>query len=87
MHSSCSVHKCTSLSTNVRVFEQPEKEEIREKWIKFLVSSGKDVHKNVVYRVCERHFYPTDFKFNKATEKSLHPGAVPSISIIRPRVI
>lgn len=73
----CSVLRCESTKF---LFKLPKKKEIRMKWLDFLVSSGKEVHENVLYCVCEKHFLPPDLNQCEKLKK-LKSGAVPSVLI------
>lgn len=73
----CSVKTCT-YDVNNSLFTLPKDPEIGLKWLNFLVSSGKEVHDNVEYRICEAHFLPSEIKMCK-TVKKLQAGVVPSI--------
>lgn len=66
------------------MFGIPEKGEVREKWVEFLVLLGKTVHKNVNYRICEHHFEPEEILMRK-NRKMLVPGAVPSCLFVEVR--
>lgn len=71
----CSINLCQ----NERfLFMLPQPSETRQKWLDFILASGREVHDNVLYRVCENHFLPIDFKQCEKRRK-LKTGAVPSI--------
>lgn len=74
----CSVFNCAIATGERSLFSLPKNDESRVKWLNFLISSGKEVHENVFYRICENHFLPTDF-INCEKIKRLKPGSVPSI--------
>lgn len=76
----CSVKHCSHNDHDHSLFTIPNNLEIRDQWLNFLIASGKEVHNNVKYRICEDHFVATDFKQCKG-RKMLVNGAVPSVSM------
>lgn len=75
----CSVMNCSGGSDrSVSSFSLPNKIECRQKWLDFLVQSGKEIKDCVHYQICEQHFISSDIK-TWSPRKTLKNGAVPTI--------
>ena len=75
----CSVKNCSKKScSGLGAFTVPVAGELREKWLQFIKSSGKEIHPNVTYRICEAHFRPKDIRSNKS-RRTLKAGSIPII--------
>lgn len=73
----CSVQCCLIRdSKTTSTFSLPNTLGTRIKWLEFLRKSGKIVHENVSYKICEYHFAPSDIKQN-GKRKVLINGSVP----------
>ena len=77
--SKCSVNECFSVKNGSKsFFNLPSRPETAHKWLNFLALSGKKVHENVLYRICENHFESSDIKVCK-NKKKLKPNVIPTI--------
>jgi hypothetical protein len=75
----CSVMNCSGGSDrSVSLFKIPKETGLREKWLNFLVQSGREIRYDVEYKVCEQHFLPSDIIMCE-TKKILRSGFVPTV--------
>ena len=73
---SCSVSLCFNKGSTK--FKVPKDKVLCTIWLDFLRDSGKIVHENVEYKICEKHFHPSCV-YHTPNRKLLKPGSVPTV--------
>ena len=75
----CSVKNCKTVNRcGISTFRIPKYSTVKDEWLSFLALTGKNVQveKSDRYRICEKHFYPSDV-LHIGKKKCLKLNAVP----------
>lgn len=81
----CSVRMCDTVSEQ-DTFDFPVNEAQQRKWWHFLKVCNGKVDKSLPSKICSRHFKPSEV-LKGFSVTLLVPGAVPTIAVIKVRVL